>query len=166
MEKLEWQGDQIIEGVDPLIYLTANKFYETSKIVHHSFIEPKIMNLSFSIELYLKSLNTKTTISKKGSTDFDTPILERKLETTKGHELDLIFNRLKPKDQNNLTSLYLEKYNSNFRQDLFDIKNAFIDYRYSFEKDSLTISLTIIERLADFLKEYIENEMKQSNFSR
>ncbi len=164
MDKFQWREDRIIEGIAPLIFLTANKFYETSKIVDKSFTEPKIVNLAFSIELYLKSLNTKSTYSKKKNTDL--PILDRKLETIRGHEFDLIFDKLKPTDRTNLTSLYLKEYDSDFKEDLSEIKNAFIDYRYSFEKDFLTISLTIIERVADFLKAYIETEMKQGKYYR
>ena len=65
------------------------------------FTEPIIVNLSFSIELYLKCLNTKSTYSKKDNTDL--PILERKLETIYGHKFDEIFKKLKPAEQENLS---------------------------------------------------------------
>lgn len=164
MEKFEWKEDKVIDGIDPFIYLTANKFYKTAKIVDKGFTEPIIVNLSFAIELYLKCLNTKSTYSKKNNSDL--PILERKLKTIYGHKFDEIFKKLKPIDQTNLSSQYSEKYHTDFSKDLVEIKNAFIDYRYSFEKDFLTINFTILNRVADFLKEYIENEMKQGKYYR
>lgn len=160
MENMKRNRDEINEeGINPFVYLIANKFYETAKIVDKKFTEPFIVNLSFSIELYLKCLNTKSIYSKKKSNNL--PILSHKLKTIRGHEYNKIFDKLKSIDQTTLTFKYLEKYHTDFRNDLVEIKNAFIEYRYSFEKNKLTISLSILNRVADFIKEYIENEMKK-----
>jgi len=169
MEKYEWKEDRIVEGIEPFIYLTANKFYLTAKGLGSYFTEPIVVNLSFSIELYLKCLSTKSTYSKKKDTNL--PVLERKLETLRvkgkgSHELIKIFNLLKEEEKNQLIKQYLEKYQEQLEEDLTEISNAFINYRYSFEKDFLTINLTILNRIALFLKEYIENEMKQGKFYR
>ncbi|MDN3670828.1 hypothetical protein QWY93_16020 [Echinicola jeungdonensis] len=94
MEKFEWKEDRIVEGIEPSIYLTENKFYLAGKRLDSYFTEPIVVNLSFSIELYLKCLNTKSTYSKKDNTDL--PILERKLETIYGHNFEEIFKNLKP----------------------------------------------------------------------
>lgn len=163
MDEYEWK-DRIVNGIDPLIYRTANKFYLTAKGLDRSFTEPFVVNLSFSIELYLKCLSTTTTYSKKQNTDL--PILDRKLRTIYGHEFDVIFNKLPPMDQENLSSQYFEKHGAQLKLDLTEIKNAFIEYRYSFEKNSLSINLTLLNQIADFLKEYIESEMKQGNYCR
>ena len=164
MENHEWKEDIIVEGIDPLIYLIANKFYLTAKSLSNHFTEPIVVNIAFSIELYLKCLKTKTTYSKKKNTD--SPILERKLDTIFGHNFVELFKKLKATEQNNLSIQYFEKHNSNLSQDFEEIKNAFIEYRYSFEKNSLSINLNILNRVADFLKEYIECEMRQKRYSR
>lgn len=157
MENYKSNEDIIIEGIEPSIYIIANKFYITSKSLSSSFIEPIIVNIAFSIELYLKCLNTKTTYSsneKNGS-----PIFERKLYSSTGHNLVKLFKKLKSNDQSNLSVQYLKKYNSNLIDDFEEIKDVFVDYRYSFEKDNLSINLTILNRVADFLKEYVENKI-------
>ncbi|MCH2215333.1 MAG: hypothetical protein MK086_09200 [Flavobacteriales bacterium] len=161
MEKFEWKEDKVYEGIEPLIYLTANKFYMTAKGLDNYFTEPIIVNLAFSVELYLKCLNTKTTLSKKANTNLAT--LTRK--TIHGHPFDKIFEKLKPIDKVNLSAKYLRKYDRDFKNDLCKLKNAFVDWRYSFEKD-LVICEGLLHQIADFLKDYIENEMKQGKYSR
>ncbi|WMI64636.1 hypothetical protein RBH94_11265 [Aestuariibaculum sp. YM273] len=163
MENFKWNGEKTIEGIDSNIFLIGKKFHETSKLIDSYFLEPKVVNLAFSIELYLKSLNTKYSYSKKGNSVL--PILNRnliKIPRHNKHQLNKIFKQLNESDQINLIMLYSEKHNSDLIEDLSKLKNTFIDFRYSFEKESLIITESLLERIASFLKEYVENKMKSS----
>ena len=149
----------INKGINPMIYLSANEFYQTAENIQERFhTRALIVNYAFSIELYLKSLTSVVTLKLKENKSY--PEYDRTIETSRGHNLLNLYNKLKEVDRKKISDIYLEKYNSRIQEHLSDIKADFIDYRYSYENDMLSTNLSALKWISLTLKEYIESEMK------
>ncbi|EKG84348.1 hypothetical protein VCHE16_3499 [Vibrio paracholerae HE-16] len=59
-----------------------------------------------------------------------------------------------------MESEYDKQFGFNLVSDLESIKNAFVEYRYIFEKNSSSINLSAVEDIAEFLKNFIEQRYR------
>ena len=138
--------------IDPKsIFDSAESFYLGAKIIFKSaekqMIDPQsttfqlpilpcIINMSFSLELYLKFL------------------LEiEKINKTRTHEIAILYNKLpnniKGKVSNNVRS-YQE-----FEDSLKEISNAFEEWRYDYEKEKLSIDIDKINKAITIFRDLI-----------
>jgi hypothetical protein len=154
----------VTRGIDPYAYLVATRFLKASAMIKHLGLEPHIVNLSFSIELFLKSMQVKSETTFDPSSNH--PSGSTRIQSIRGHLLyEEVFLKLDDSLQSELSILYNNKFNRVLDDDLSEIQTGFVDFRYSFEKPSLSISLTSLENIAEFLKEYIEKRMEQGRYS-
>ncbi|WP_157772311.1 hypothetical protein [Zobellella denitrificans] len=145
-------------GFDHSIYMVASQFFDAANYI------PKgrryaayVVNLAFSIELFIKSLDVTIKLEFHGDNPF-AEFQEVKINTRiKGHSLLEIFNKLPSDLHQLLIELYENTNNTSLMNDLESIQNAFVDYRYLFEKESVSVNISALERVAAFLKSYIES---------
>lgn len=138
------------------VYKVGERFYETAeKIGNAPYPYAYIVNISFSIELFIKSLN----VTYKASFKEGTPWAESYEMTVhtkdRRHSLLNLFNNLPEETQVELKKLYLLECNIELLDDLDQIKDAFLDYRYIYEKGSHSINLGALSRVASYLKKII-----------
>lgn len=159
MEGFEWKGDRVYTNINPRIYSRAVEFYKIAINNYEVMHEPIIVNLAFSIELFLKSLNSKVIISLENDFDSIIPILKSRTQCDKGHTLFKLFKNIDSKYKIEIIRKYNSKFENDFEDDLTQISNAFIDYRYTYEKDFISINLLALQNISLFLKEYIYEKM-------
>ncbi|EPE2651054.1 hypothetical protein ACSG7X_002779 [Vibrio fluvialis] len=145
-------------GFGMSVYKVGEQFYETAeKIGNAPYPYAYIVNMSFAIELFIKSLN----VTHKASFKEDNPWAEsyEMIVHTKDrrHSLLNLFNNLPEKIQDSLKRQYIIRYNIELIDDLVQIKDAFLDYRYIYEKDGHFINLGALSRVALFFKTFIES---------
>ncbi len=112
---------------------------------------PKIVNGTFALELYLKSF-----ISKR-------QIRIRKLK----HNISDIFFALKPNLQNQIREMVspkLEEWNQKFDEALYGISDAFVFFRYIYEKSKLiygfNMSLNVLPIFLDTVRAIVKSNQK------
>lgn len=132
---------------------TANSYYlaaercEEQRRINHNQVEwllvPSVTNRAFSIELYLKEILTSDGVLKKG------------------HKLDQLFNALSHERKTQIieaTGLDSEE----FQRDLINISNAFVEWRYLYEKDDIKIAWVFLQKLSNAVKSTFEKYVKNS----
>ncbi|HGZ7315363.1 TPA: hypothetical protein ACOL2D_004813 [Vibrio parahaemolyticus] len=150
-----------IRGFDPSVYLVANEFYDAATSIpvakrHAAYI----VNLSFSIELYIKSLDVSQTIVFVEDNPFADSSEKVINARVKGHSLRKMFLKLRTEIRTEMLNEYEKQFDSNLDSDLDSIQNAFVEYRYIFEKESASINLSAVERVANFLKQFTEQKYR------
>ena len=153
------------KGIDPMVYLSAVDFHNTANEVsalRRTNVE--IVNYTFAIELYFKSILSTTVITVIETPEY--PKLKRKMSTFRGHKLyNDLFIKLTNNDQEALTKLYDQNHSRDLTLDLKEINSDFETYRYSHEHNDLSTTL-VHKDIADTIKVFIETEMKKNNYSR
>jgi hypothetical protein len=129
--------------VDYNILKLAKEYYESAKLIYNansdgSLDSPFIVNATFYIELFLKSLLSEMHFGKKTKISETTTRHEWTHSKTvfdgKGHDLKNLFNQIPKKHRLGI----LEFFNNRSQVDDFEAfldnhKNNFIKWRYSFE---------------------------------
>ncbi|ERB65538.1 hypothetical protein G3U99_12630 [Vibrio coralliilyticus OCN008] len=118
----------------------AKQFYEAAKLIKASEYgqRPYYVNLSFSIELFLKSIRTSTIWSEYNSAE--------DVEYLSGHSLSKIFDSLErkhPKDTKYLEERYFSKYHRSLKGDLKLNSDVFYKQRYPYLKDPVIPSMPV-----------------------
>ena len=142
---------------NPDIQASARAFYNASKelqgnsIVNSSI--PVIVNAAFSLELYLKSFNSKIQFkdgkeSLSGKIIYD--IVINKVNNT-GHVLSELFSKIKP-DISRLIESDYNQQNESFIEALKEFNNVFIEWRYVFEGNGKAVNITKMFRLLNTLE--------------
>lgn len=150
-------------GADFHIYTLACEFFNCANVLVESHIgsSPHIVNIAFSIELFIKSMDVTRTINKA----LEEGILSRYKLTVHGrakggkasHSLYNMFLSLSEDTKSKTIDCYKQIHNLNLLDDLKEVEFAFVDYRYVFEKGHIHINLSTLMRLAAFLKDHIIN---------
>ncbi|EGR4195835.1 hypothetical protein VCSRO76_3482 [Vibrio cholerae] len=150
-----------VRGFDHSIYMMANEFYHlaTSIPVSERYAA-YIVNLSFSIELYIKSLDVSQLMVFTENDLFADSIEKIVNVRVSGHSLLSMFSKLPREIRAEMESEYDKQFGFNLVSDLESIKNAFVEYRYIFEKNSSSINLSAVEDIAEFLKNFIEQRYR------
>ena len=110
----------------------AYEFYEAAKELESKHLIPATVNIAFCCELYLKELCTKE--SKN---------------INRIHHIKELYNMLSMKRKHEIreaANIY------NFEGFLDEIDNAFVEWRYAYENQGLSISLSDCFRFAEALK--------------
>ncbi|BAJ02399.1 hypothetical protein SVI_2428 [Shewanella violacea DSS12] len=144
-----------------LMFKQARSFAKIAKDIHskslfkppfdHEASAPFVVNSAFACEMYLKALQ-----SVYG-------------EPEGIHNLSQLFKHLPNKLKDKVNKLTKEKsitFQLNnktlFKDHLKTISNAFIDWRYIYEKDSATVNLSVILLILTVLDTLACNEIKQT----
>jgi hypothetical protein len=133
------------------IFDSAESFYLGAKIILKSAekqmmdtqsttfqlpILPYITNMSFSLELYLKCLLEIENINKPRT-----------------HEIAILYNKLSNNIKSKLSN-NVPRYRE-FEDSLKEISNAFEEWRYSYEKDKLSIDIGKINKAITIFRDLI-----------
>lgn len=100
---------------------------------------PFAVNCAFACELYIKAIMIHGSASDK----FE-----------KGHELDVLYNKLSSKDQKSIEALYNAKSTKDLKTLLTEDGNTFVEWRYALEKP-VEVCTSGLRALMDSLKEYV-----------
>jgi len=145
-------------GFGMSVYKVGEQFYETAeKIGNAPYPYAYIVNMSFAIELFIKSLNVTHKASFKEDNSWAESYEMIVHTKDRRHSLINLFNNLPEKTQDGLKRQYLLGSNIELLDDLEQIKDAFLDYRYIYEKDSHSINIGALSRVASFFKKFIES---------
>ena len=126
-------------------FLIAAKRSAETRIIGERFeaaLVPAIVCAAFSIELGLKSLIHK----------------ESNIECKKEHKLGVLFNKLSPTAQAKIAQI-IKMPLTNLTEEINSVSNAFVDWRYVYEKPSLSINLGFLTDLAAAV-EHINGQVK------
>lgn len=133
-----------------LMFDQANSFYICDGLCekelkkrpkrHDLYSTPQIVNLALACEIYLKTL-----------------LVFRDAKIGKKHKLNELFDSLPESDKNIIDRETFRRYPfpSPFRQRKIDVEaNAFVQWRYSYEKYRISCDVGYLEALAKTLQEY------------
>jgi hypothetical protein len=144
-----------------LMFKQARSFAKIAKDIHSKSLlkppfdqeasAPFVVNSAFACEMYLKALQ-----SVYG-------------EPEEIHSLSQLFKHLPNKLKDKVNKLTKEKSTSFklnstklFKDHIKTISNAFIDWRYIYEKDNVTVNLSVILLILTVLDTLACNEIKQT----
>lgn len=152
------------QGIDGYIYQTACKYLRAANYIpDHDRGAPYYVNLAFSIELFLKSLNVTTELEFEPSPPFKMVnremVIHGKIKGFGGHSLLDIFKTLPQEIKDSSEAEYAQTHNVSIYKELDGIKNVFVEWRYLFEKDHICIPHDSINNVASFLKGFVERQM-------
>lgn len=123
-----------------------DNFSKLNKAAMAHTIIPAIVLKTFSCELYMKSLIAISNIKKI-------------------HKLDELFMCLSEEDKDNIQGIIiciLSKNDSygidNFNKDLKKVANAFVEWRYFYEKSKININLEFLNALFGTLRIYVRRK--------
>ncbi|MBY7982012.1 hypothetical protein KW452_05595 [Vibrio fluvialis] len=128
--------------VDFGLFITAKEFYEAAKLIKgNKFVSrPYHVILSFSVELFLKSIQTTTVWPSSVASS---------VEHTKGHSLSEIFASIEnnyPEDSGYLEDKYYLKYGRSLKHDLSLNSDVFMKQRYPYQKGGAIPSISVFDR--------------------
>lgn len=103
-------------------------------------LNPLVVNVAFSIELYLKAIKAHE------STTCEYPT---------GHKLDDLFKILKPSTQRQIKTSFAQRSEVPLGDLLGEASNAFVEWRYSHEKPVEAHPFELI-KFAQILRDYTE----------
>ena len=125
----------------------ANAFLRVAIYLEESVVDflcggmyPFAVNAAFACELFLKAILICN--SSNGN-------------IAQGHHLESLFSSLPEAARNQIEGRYTQKCNHDFSSLLTEIDNAFVDWRYAYEK-GVGINISGILAFANSLKEYVE----------
>ncbi|MDH3973286.1 MAG: HEPN domain-containing protein [Deltaproteobacteria bacterium] len=127
-------------------FLAAERCEEQKRISQNQvewLLVPAVTNRAFSIELFLKAI-----LQNDGTSKY-------------GHKLHELFNDLKHERKTQIieeTGLDSEL----FHKDLTKISNAFVEWRYLYEKEDIQIAWSFLQKLSNAVKKIFENYIKIS----
>ncbi|MDF4976448.1 hypothetical protein P3748_24130 [Vibrio parahaemolyticus] len=128
--------------VDFGLFITAKEFYEAAKLIKgNEFVSrPYHVILSFSVELFLKSIQTTTVWPSAVASS---------VEHTKGHSLAEIFASMEskhPEDSGYLEEKYHLKHGRSLKHDLSLNSDVFMKQRYPYQKGGAIPSISVFDR--------------------
>lgn len=149
-------------GIDGYIYLTACRYYRAAHYIPKDDRgAPYFVNLAFSTELFIKCLDVSTKTVFESEQPFQMIPHDQTIHArVRGHSLKGMFESLPDYIQVALSESYLNSTGNSIHDDLEVIKDVFVDWCYHFEKLEITLPLGVVERIATFLKDYIEYALK------
>jgi DNA-binding phage protein len=122
-------------------YLLAAERCEEQRRINQNQVEwllvPAVTNRAFSIELFLKEILKSDGISKKG------------------HKLDQLFGALKQERKMQIIK-QTGLDSQTFERDLRKISNAFVEWRYLFEKNDIKIEWQFLQKLSNAVRNTFE----------
>lgn len=128
-------------------YLLAAERCEEQRRINQNQVEwllvPAVTNRAFSIELYLKA------------------ILKNDGALKEGHKLHQLFGALKHERRTQIieeTGLDSQE----FQRDLTKISNAFVEWRYLYEKDDIKIAWDFLQKFSSAVKSTFEKYVKKA----
>lgn len=145
-------------GSDPYIYMVADGFYSAANFIPEDHRMPAYnaasyyVNLAFAAELFLKSLYVE--VELVFGSEHPHQLKERKYKPIRGHDLVKVFSKLPDETTRNIKQVYVDQFKKDFVEDLKEINTAFVDWRYYFEKEQMSINSSLLENMTSFLKEY------------
>jgi hypothetical protein len=157
--------DKIQEIPNRHVWLLADAYLESAKVLYENksqsgkLIPVIISNVCFSIELYLKALNSNIIneyISENGKTIQNKEYVE---VLKYGHALDRLFESLPEIYKEILKEQYLEEFENNIEDIFKKYSGLYVKVRYLFEKTFLIEkkSLPPLFKLADFMAKSLYN---------
>ncbi|UTW04619.1 hypothetical protein KDX31_06335 [Amphritea atlantica] len=146
-------------GIDGYIYLTACKYYRAAGYIpSEDRGAPYYVNLAFAIELFIKCLDVTTKTVFESEAPFQMISHEQKIHArVRGHSLKGMFESLPEETRNSIAQAYVTTAGSNILDDLEQIKDVFVDWRYHFEQVEISIPIDVLEKISGFLKDYIDH---------
>ncbi len=145
-------------GPDHYIYRVAEGFYSAANFIPEEHRRPAFnaasyyVNLAFASELFLKSLYVEIEVVFAGEQPFQ--LKARKYEPIRGHDLLKVYSKLPEEIRGDIKQAYAGQFKKDFEEDLAEINTAFVDWRYYFEKDQISINASLLENMTSFLKDY------------
>lgn len=103
-------------------------------------LNPLVVNVAFSIELYLKSIKAHESAT---------------CEYPTGHKLDELFKILKPSTQQQIKTSFAQRSEVSLDDLLSEASNSFVEWRYSHEKSVDAHPFELI-KFAQILRDYTE----------
>ena len=152
---------------DHMLHYEGKKFFDSAAVlkehpVHYSN-SPYYVLLAFSIELMLKSLRVKKTITTSKS--IPSKINSVKVEHVKGHDLIGVYNYLPQELKNWLSESISSKYSIDLEDILCKHANLFSEVRYIYPGDGkmkgssgYTVNESALCCVGSFLASIPENE--------
>lgn len=128
-----------IYNIAHTFHLAAQRCEEQRPLQNGKFemlICPAIVNYAFACELYIKYL-----LQING------------VEQCRKHKLTDLFGLLPETSQQEIRT---KMNTANFNQELNSISNAFVDWRYIYEKNNAFLHIDFLRRFCVALKEFIE----------
>ncbi|PCJ29951.1 MAG: hypothetical protein COA90_10800 [Gammaproteobacteria bacterium] len=146
-------------GSHGYIYLTACKYLRAANYIpNNDRGAPYLVNLAFSIELFIKCLDVTEKTIFNDQHPFNLIEYTQTINTRiRGHSLLDMFNKLPSKLIELATAIYNKNYQRCLDEDLKEIENTFVDWRYAFEKQHISSDSLLLEELAIFFKEFAED---------
>jgi hypothetical protein len=136
-------------------YLKLRDYTETSN--------PSYVCLVFAIETFLKCLETKRVYTKQDTYTEGLAIYNfRENPRSHKHDLEELFRKLSKQTQDNITSLYKNRFYGNFHEDLAAVSKGFIEWRYIYEGGVEVIYLSALENIGECLFGYSESVFKNT----
>ena len=147
-----------ISGFNGSIYWSAKDFLAVSQsIPKEKRKSAYIVNSAFSLELLIKCLDVTCVYEFEETSQVEFGYMT-KMTINKGHNYLKIFNHLPSAIKDSLCSIY----EGDLKEDLSSVGDAFIDWRYHFERVSTCISTSVLEKLIQFFDGYIISNYPES----
>ncbi|MGE8100525.1 hypothetical protein ACQKP6_21705 [Pseudomonas fluorescens] len=162
---------EIHRPTEPSVYYKAEAFHIAAKILHGNAAlnyrgAPFIVNAAFSLELYLKSLMSKTILEApeihgEGYTSYNRTY-SRSKHTGSGHDLNNLYQKLSEKIRSELQKNHQELSGNFSLTDFFNKNKAhFVNWRYSFEGDAEPYCAQDVLHVLDTFKSYASRYIVQ-----
>jgi len=156
------------------ILFSAKSFRDSALAIERSGSNevPQIVCLSFSIELYLKCLNSKTVCDSKHVEELEHGVKYYKKLAERpgqfGHDLESLFNALSQEHQTGISECWNELgFKDEYGGEIFlfikEYKDLFKDWRYAFEEKIRPVNLTLLNAIAHCFDTYTEKIKKLAN---
>ena len=124
---------------------------------------PSYVCLVFSIEIFLKCLETRKTYQKEDSYT-DTIVMykvcDKPIPQSNKHDLKELFKKLSEETQETIKSAYKNECYRDFDEDLTAIAKGFMEWRYIYEGKVEVIYVSALQNIGSFLARFSSNFLK------
>lgn len=155
---------EVHRTIEPSIYYKAEGFHIAAKILFGSeelkhYGAPFIVNATFALELYLKSLISKTIfenpeIHEEGYTSYKR-VYSQSMHTGQGHDLENLYQQLSKEVREGIDRTYKDLNGKRNVSDIFNMnKLHFSKWRYSFEGNADSYCAQDIITVLETMKSY------------
>lgn len=151
---------------NPCVLSSANQFYYAALLLDKAPLAvPTIVNAAFSLELYLKSLNSDLVFSKGVENQTGITVYKdvKNIPNKFGHNPSELFDALSSNIQSDLNCKYAECFQTKtLRSVLSEYDEVFEKWRYIFSSEVVGLSLADLLSVLKFLHDYSNSQHKTS----
>ena len=159
-------------GLDPYAYLHGKAFLDASKTISGTYhlAHVRAVMQAFAIEVLLKSMQSERHVRQiyKLGEEPDSYIVDDNQSSIKvdypkgGHNVLKVYKNLDEPLRDALKYSYRQSNDQSLDDALAEIGNLFEELRYLYEEQSFSYSGKLVEKVAEFLVEFVNQHQKTS----